>query len=257
MPRKIEKPSRASLIASIALHVGAVAAIWGVQLLQPKQITFQTLAMNVVSPPPNVEAQEYELGERESKVEVETPIPERAPTPPPANKPTPDARQAPRPAETRPPAQQSSPAPIRQNENSAPSKGPNADPNSPGGINLEVLMRGLQNDYPGYYQNIVEQIAICVPTQQEGTKLETSVYFTIRKDGTIDTDRITTMKKSGSPDFDLEMINVIANCAARRNRFGPLPKEMQREFLPVQFCFQPRVGGNNCAGVLEHALGKR
>jgi hypothetical protein len=106
-----------------------------------------------------------------------------------------------------------------------------------GGEDINVRLEGVRRDYPAYYNNIITQIQRCFRWTQGGS-WETTVYFAIRRDGTVaDLDFV---KRSGNTAFDFEAMGAV-DCAGK-GRFGPLPEDLPFDVLPVQFNFRPQGG---------------
>jgi len=218
-------------------------------------MVFETFAINLVSPPPAVEApvQQPEPPREELVVErpVETaPQPEPTPPPPPQPRaeptpappprqpePTPQPRPEPPPQRTPPPPPPPEPDPTPTRE---PVQGPDAQPSRQGGENIMVRMEGLRRDYPEYYNNIVRQITRCYPPPAPGSRWQATVYFVISRNGSVAETRVVT--QSGSAAFDLDALGAV-ECAGRNERFGPLPADLPFDRLPIQFTFSPAGPG--------------
>ena len=197
-------------------------------------MVFETYKIEMVSPPPTVESAEIVSPTAPEEVVVERPEEAEPVEPEPTVS---EARPAPRPeperpADVTPPPKPPEPEPEPEPE---PSQGPNADPASPGGENMNIRMEGLRRDYPAYYGNIVRQIARCF-RWTGGGRWETVVFFSIRPDGTVDDMRF--VRQSGSTEFDYEALGAV-DCAGRGGKFGAFPDELRLDRLPIQFSFRP------------------
>jgi len=233
-----------------------VVLAWVSSAFRPEPMVFETFAINLVSPPPAVEApvQQPEPPREELVVErpVETapqpeptpPLPpppqvrtEPTPAPPPRQpEPTPQPRPEPPPQRTPPPPPpEPEPTPTRE-----PVQGPDAQPSRQGGENIMVRMEGLRRDYPEYYNNIVRQIERCYARPAQGSRWQTTVYFVINRNGSVAETRVVT--QSGSAAFDLDALGAV-ECAGRNERFGPLPADLPFDRLPIQFTFSPAGPG--------------
>jgi outer membrane biosynthesis protein TonB len=221
------------------VHGALVLLFWSSTVFRPEPILFESFAIELYSPPPAVEAEEYSAPQEELVVEKPPemqpeptppdPKPEvRTEEPPPPPKPDPQPT-APRPQPTTPPETE----PERQ-----PARGPDAVPSSTGGENINVRMEGLRRDYPEYYNNIVTQITRCFRPPKEG-RWQTTIQFVIGKDGTV-VGESQVAKRSGNQSFDLIAQGAI-ECAS--GRFGEFPEDLALDRLAIQFTFTPAGAG--------------
>ena len=236
--RRLDPFDKRAMALSITLH----ASLFTVALLSTMRreptMEFISYEIELVSPPPAVEAEEYTPAREE--LVVERPEPERAP---PEAEPEPEPEPevtvaAPEPEPAPPePTQQPEPEPPAQ---STPAAGPNASPEpaARSGEGINVRMEGLRRDYPEYYNNIIRQILRCFRWQGRGD-WEATVYFAIQRDGSVRDLRFVT--RSGNASFDFEAMGAV-ECAGQ-GRFGPLPADLPYETQPVNFQFSPSGGG--------------
>jgi outer membrane biosynthesis protein TonB len=197
---------------------------------------FETIAIDLVSPPPTEEAPDPTPAEQQLVVEA-PPEAQPDPTPPapqPEKRPEPEPQRQP---ERRPPAPQ--PTPPEPEPQRQPARGPDADRSSPGGENMNIRMEGLRRDFPEYYNNIVFQIKRCFRNALQG-RWQTTIVFAISRDGGVDPDNIQVAKASGNVRFDIQAQGAV-ECAGAR--FGPLPADLPLDRLPIQFTFTPAGAG--------------
>jgi outer membrane biosynthesis protein TonB len=238
MSRRPSAPDRAPFIGSAVLHVAILALIAVSSAFKPEPMIFETIAIDLVSPPPTVEAPDPTPAEQQLVVEA-PPEAQPDPTPPapqPEKRPEPEPERQPERRPTPPAPQPTPPEPDPQRQ---PARGPDADRSSPGGENINVRMEGLRRDFPEYYNNIVLQIKRCFRPPKEG-RWQTTVMFVIRRDGVVQSDDIDVTKGSGNVGFDFQAMGAV-ECAGER--FGPLPADLPLDRLPVQFTFTPAGAG--------------
>jgi outer membrane biosynthesis protein TonB len=236
MSRRRARPDRASFIGSGVLHVALFALIVLSSLFRPEPVVFETIAINLVSPPPTVAAPEPTPAQEELVVEAPPQV-QPEPTPPPQQpqrQPDPPPRREPEPRPTPPRPQPTPPEPEPERQ---PARGPDPVPATRGGENINIRMEGLRRDYPEYYNNIITQIKRCFRQPAVG-RWETTVQFVIAKDGALATFDVS--KESGNSSFDFLALSAV-ECAGPR--FGALPAEMPVDRLPVQFTFTPAGPG--------------
>lgn len=236
--RSLDPFDRGSMAKSVALHAAIVGIAWASSAYAgPPEIEFITYEIEIVSPPPAQVSEE--VVEATEELVVERPDPEPEPTPP---EPEPEeivpveVEEEPDPVEEEP--EPESEAPVEAAEETVVAEAP-VEPEEvteESGEGIEVRMAGLQRDYPQYYENIIRQIQRCFrPT--EGGNLQASVFFYIRRDGTVEgTDFVA---RSGNTRFDFQAMEAI-ECAGDRGRFGPLPEDLPYDRFPIRFTFFPR-----------------
>lgn len=229
---------RRSLYASVGFHLGVlILVVWSSAVARPP-LEFVSYQIELVSPPPAVQAPEPAPAQEELVVERPDPQP-----------PQPEEEQAPAVEERRPDPKPPEPQPRPRREEpreAAEERRPAAAETPPpeetpreSGEGINVRMEGLRRDYPAYYNNIITQIHRCLRWRGGGS-WETTVYFVIRRDGTV-TD-LDYVRRSGNAAFDIEALGAV-ECAGK-GRFGPLPDDLPWELLPIQFNFRPQGGGD-------------
>jgi hypothetical protein len=196
---------------------------WIAQVPASNPEDFISYQINYVSPPPAEEAPEPEpVVEEEVVVETPEPVPE---DPPPVVQEEVRTEERPEPTPTPP-----SPDPVEEAGDPEPSE-------DLSGEDLNIRMEGLRRDFPDYYLNIQRQIQRCFEYRGSG-RLETSIVFVIRRDGTVDGGSIDFFQRSGNVNFDYAAMGAV-ECAGN-GRFGPLPEELGWDRLPILFSFRPR-----------------
>jgi outer membrane biosynthesis protein TonB len=240
MSQHHSKPGSASFIGSAALHLAVGVVLWASTAFRPAPPVFETYAIDLYSPPPAVESEEPELTPPVEELVVEAPVEEPDPTPPPPE-PEPDPLPEPPPPEPEP-TRPAPPPPVTtepEPERPQPSRGPDAEPSSQGGEDMNIRMEGLRRDYPDYYGNIVLQIRRCfLQRRPPDGRWEAQVDFFIARDGrTVD---IRFAKESANTAFNFQAMGAV-ECAG--SRFGPLPEDMPLDRLPVRFTFNPAGPG--------------
>lgn len=224
--RPSRKPDRAAVIGSGAVHVGIVVLAWLVSALRPASVEYQTVMIQIISPPP---AQAQEVAEEstvEEDLEIETPEPEPEETEiplPTEEAPPPERPEEQAPVETTTPVEE---APTTTEEV--------VEPDEEAGEGLDIRLEGLRRDYPEYWNRIISQISRCFRGSQ--TRHSATVRFTVHRDGTVSD--LDVVESSGSLAFEVSAIEAV-ECAGR-GRLGPLPDDFQYETLPVLFTFEPR-----------------
>ena len=233
---RLDPFDRRSMALSAGLHMIIVAAGWASTFYEPPVIAFETYEIELVSPPPAVQAEVTTPATEE--IVVERPDPE--PTPPepeveeviPVEEPDPD----PPPEETDEQPEETTPEVAEEVAvAAAPTETPEEEPEV-SGEDLNVRIEGLRRDYPQYYENIIRQIQRCF-RWDGGGNWQTTVFFFIERDGTVTQD-IQFVTRSGSNAFDFASMGA-TECAGQ-GRFGPLPEDVPYERFPVRFRFQPR-----------------
>ncbi len=242
------RPGRGAIGASLAVHAGLVAAIWISGLGTREMPEMRVYQVDITSPPPQVEGEPNVVEQDESP--VDTPDPAEAETEdqpaPELEEPTPEPEPEPEPTEEAPPAdseeEEAEAEPDVEEEpqqdppEEEPTRGEEAEPDSPGGEDLNVRLEGEQFPFPGYLANTIRQIHRHFRWTGEA-RLSAEVYFEIQRDGSV-TD-IRLIRGSGVTAFDYAAMSAIEQ-AARRGALGPLPDDFQGDRLPVSFDFEPR-----------------
>jgi outer membrane biosynthesis protein TonB len=218
---------------SVGLHGGLFTLALFASLVDPSPMEFVTYQIEMVSPPPAVQA-EIQPATEELVVEPPEPAPPIEEEPEqevvPIEDPD-DPEPEPSPEENRP-TEELTEAEEEETPPAAPDPPPEEIEDSGEGIN--VRLEGVRRDYPAYYNNILRQIFNCF-RWRGGGNWEATVFFTIEREGTVTDMRFTN--RSGSTAFDFEAIGAV-ECAGQ-GRFGQLPDELPYDRLPVQFDFRP------------------
>ena len=218
---------------SVGLHGGLFTLALFTSLVDPLPMEFVPYQIEMVSPPPAVQA-EIQPATEELVVEPPEPAPLLEEEPEqevvPIEEPD-DPEPEPSPEENRP-TEELTEVEEEETPPSAPDPPPEEIEDSGEGIN--VRLEGVRRDYPAYYNNIIRQIFNCF-RWRGGGNWEATVFFTIEREGTVTDMRFTS--RSGSTAFDFEAIGAV-ECAGQ-GRFGQLPDELPYDRLPVQFDFRP------------------
>lgn len=238
---------RGSFLCSISIHAVALAVLWLGPALQDQPVTYETVRVEVYSPPPLPAPPAEEIAppepEPEDELVVETPEeqppqpePEQAaPDPaelPPEETQAEDEAPVPEPPETKPPEPDSADTPS---ENAAPVEAEESDDATEDGADINVRQDAFRRDYPVYYANVVVQMRRCFRSPSQNR--EAIVSFVILRDGS--TAEIGIARSSGSYVFD-HQAQEAAECAGRGGRLGPLPDDYPMDALPILFRFSPR-----------------
>jgi protein TonB len=104
---------------------------------------------------------------------------------------------------------------------------------------VTVSTGGAEFPFPGYLENIVRQIALRFKPQQRGA-LRAQVLFHIQREGTVPSNSIRLVTRSGVYSFDADAQGAV-EAAANARSFGPLPAGYPNDALPVTFRFDPRL----------------
>jgi outer membrane biosynthesis protein TonB len=243
--RRHDRPDRRAVLGSIGVHVVAALLVALTMFLKPVPRTFLVYEMNIVSPdalelgdltPPTPEEFVVETPEEVVPDPVEeTPpivIDEEALDEAPELDPEPEETKDDEPAD---PVTD----PVDSTEDPVVATSPDPDPDvKDPGEDINVRMRGLQRDYPVYYENIVRQMRRCFRPPQGSTRRAT-IQFSIARDGRVS--GVQVVEPSGDFAFDLIAMGA-AECAGN-GRFGPLPEGMPADHLPIQFKLDPSGTG--------------
>lgn len=231
--RRPDPFDRRSLGASVGVHVAVlVLALWSSTRARTP-LEFVSYQIELVSPPPAVQADVPTPAQEELVVERPDPQP---PQPEEERRPVVEERPQPRP--TQPQPQPRAEAPREQAEERRPAAAAQPPPEErprESGEGINVRLEGVRRDYPAYYDNIITQIQRCFRWRGQGN-WETTVQFAIKRDGTVSD--LGFVKRSGNASFDFEAMGAV-DCAGQ-GRFGPLPDDLPFDVLPVQFNFRPQ-----------------
>lgn len=247
---------RWALLASFVGHAAATAVFWLATTRAEEMPAMRVYAVDIVSPPPQLEGEPNPGGPGDPEPVEEVPAePEPEPeAPPPQPEPAPPARETPPEREPSPPRQATRPEPepeedeedeeedppARQGagtgEEAGPSRGQQPDPSSSGGEDIDVHLRGVQCPSPAYCANIVRQLYryFRPPTGASNDAVE--VFFWINRDGSAAEMRV--VRSSGSYRFQLAALEAVEQ-AGNNRAFGALPRSFQLDRLPVSFYFRP------------------
>lgn len=237
-----------SLGMSILIHVLALVAVfWVVPALQPEQIIYRVIELELMSPPP-VQAPPPDVEEppaAEDELVVETPdepeppaveeedplplLEDKQPEPEPEPEPdTADTKEPePEPEETPPPDE--TPVPAETDEEEEEEERLSFE-------QLQVRQEGFKAEHPEYFANILRQIERCLRTTDDRVA---TVQFEIERDGR--TTGFDVVRSSGRTTFDWQALEAI-ECAGKQNRLGPLPEDYPFDVLPIILELRPRGG---------------
>jgi outer membrane biosynthesis protein TonB len=232
--QRVDPFDRRSMALSVVLHLAILALGFASTMYEPPEMTFLTYEIELVSPPPAVQAEEPTPAQEE--IVIERPEPEPAPPEPETEEVVPVEEPEPEPVREEPPKPVKETPPEVAEEvavAAAPEEPPEEKPAVTGEA-LNVRIEGLRRDYPQYYENIIRQIQRCFRWRQGGN-WETTVFFNIDREGNA-TD-IQFVTRSGSTAFDFESMGAV-ECAGQ-GRFGALPEELPYDRFPVRFRFRP------------------
>ena len=218
---------------SVGLHGCLFTLAFFTSLVDRSPMEFVTYEIEMVSPPPAVQA---EIQPAMEELVVERPEPTRPIEEEPEQEVVPiedpdDPEPEPSPEEDRPTEELTE---VEEEETPPSAPDPPPDEIDESGEGINVRLEGVRRDYPAYYNNIIRQIFNCF-RWRSGGNWEATVFFTIEREGTVTDMRF--MSRSGSTAFDFEAIGAI-ECAGQ-GRFGQLPDELPFDRLPVQFDFRP------------------
>ena len=218
---------------SVGLHGCLFTLAFFTSLIDRSPMEFVTYEIEMVSPPPAVQA---EIQPAMEELVVERPEPTRPIEEEPEQEVVPieepdDPEPEPSPEEDRPTEEL-----VEVEEEETPPSAPDPPPDEidESGEGINVRLEGVRRDYPAYYNNIIRQIFNCFRWRGGGS-WEASVFFMIEREGTVADMRF--LSRSGSTAFDFEAIGAV-ECAGQ-GRFGQLPDELPYDRLPVQFDFRP------------------
>ena len=229
-----DRPDRLSAVGSVTIHGVALVLAWYSTTSRPQPFQFPTYQIDLVSPPPTVQAEEKAPAEKKLVVEH----PDR-PEPEPEKKETTPPITEPKKKKVEPEKPKAAPTPPKEAEKSkkATTTEKTTDKKTESGDDIRVRMEGLQRDYPQYYNDIIRQMYRCFRWQGQGN-WSTIIQFVIRRDGSV-TD-IKVAQPSGNPVFDIQAMGA-AECAGE-GRLDSLPKELPYDRLPVRFKINPSGG---------------
>lgn len=218
---------------SVGLHGCLFTLAFFTSLVDRSPMEFVTYEIEMVSPPPAVQA---EIQPAMEELVVERPEPTRLIEEEPEQEVVPieepdDPEPEPSPEEDRPTEELTE---VEEEETPPSAPDPPPDEIDESGEGINVRLEGVRRDYPAYYNNIIRQIFNCFRWRGGGS-WEATVFFMIEREGTVADMRF--LSRSGSTAFDFEAIGAV-ECAGQ-GRFGQLPDELPYDRLPVQFDFRP------------------
>ena len=218
---------------SVGLHGCVFTLAFFTSLVDRSPMEFVTYEIEMVSPPPAVQA---EIQPAMEELVVERPEPTRPIEEEPEQEVVPieeldDPEPEPSPEEDRPTEELTE---VEEEETPPSAPDPPPDEIDESGEGINVRLEGVRRDYPAYYNNIIRQIFNCFRWRGGGS-WEATVFFMIEREGTVADMRF--LSRSGSTAFDFEAIGAV-ECAGQ-GRFGQLPDELPYDRLPVQFDFRP------------------
>jgi hypothetical protein len=106
-------------VGSALIHAALIAGAWATTKLEPEPMFFESYAIELISPPPSVLADEFTPGQQELIVEKPPEMPDPAPPAPEPDKPRCLDRRSP--SRPHPPRRRPSPRPTRRG---SPRQGP-------------------------------------------------------------------------------------------------------------------------------------
>jgi outer membrane biosynthesis protein TonB len=226
-------PGLRSLMVSAGIHA-LVLAPAVVLARAPEPMEFETIRINLVSPPPaDVVDPEPAVVETQPEPEPEPEPP--APQPEPEQEKEPEPEVPPKPPEKKveQPKTEKPPEPPRQPE---PEKKEEPPPDAErGGEGLNIATEGREFPYPDYLDNVIVQVNRYF-RWNEGSRPKALIYFEITRDGSAR--NIRMVRSSGNVKFDFAVQGAVET-AGNRSAFGPLPRGYAAPFLPVQMEVEP------------------
>lgn len=228
------RPGRKAFIISAAVH--AVLLVPLVVLARPPQpMEFETVKVNLVSPPPADLVQP----EREQQPSQTQPEPEPDPVqevPEPEvetaeeePEPEPEREDIERPETEAPPQEQRTETPPE------PRPTEDAPEAETGGDDLNIATEGREFPYPEYLGNVIIQVKRYFRWNDDSHPRGV-IYFEITRDGAVRNLRMA--RSSGNIRFDFAVQGAVET-AGNRGAFGPLPDGYAGPFLPVQLEVEP------------------
>lgn len=223
-------PGPTELGISLALHAILLVPLV-VFARPPEPIQFETIKLNLVSPPPT------DVVEPEPAPPEPEPEPEPQPTPvEPEPEPEPEAP----PEEETPPEPEPEPQPDIEKPPETPEERPEPTDEPPdsattGGEDLDIATEGREFPFPDYLANVIIQVNRFFRWNEESRPVGV-VYFEIVPDGGVRDIRM--VRPSGNLRFDFAVQGAVEQ-AGSRGAFGELPEAYAGSFLPVQLEIEP------------------
>jgi TonB family protein len=240
--RRFDPFDRRSWVGSLAIHAAAVGVVVYATAPAAPLPRFETYQIELVSPPPARQTPEPEAAQAKLVVERPNPAPPTEAKTAPVVKPVPK-KPTPKAAASKDASSSTTVKEPGTEKRSAGAPDAKQSSSKEGGEGINVRLEGLRRDYPQYYLNIITQIGRCF-RPPAGGDLEATIYFVINRDGSVSD--MSIARKSGDPAFDYLAMGAV-ECAGK-GRFGPLPKEVPYDRLPIQFTFHPSGGGGSPPG---------
>lgn len=219
---------------SVAAHVliGAPLAVFA---RPPEPIEFETIRIQLVSPPPaQVVQPEPQPAAVQPQPEPEEPEPEPTPVveeaePEPEEREPEPEQDIERPPDTEKPPETPPESETRSDEQAA------EDSAAAGGDNLNIRTEGREFPYPDYIENVLVQVNRYF-RWSDSNRPKGVVYFEIQRDGSVRNIRMYT--SSGNIRFDFAVQGAVET-AGNRGAFGPLPEGFVAPVLPVTIEVEP------------------
>jgi len=233
------------------MHVSIIVVAWLSTFYAPERMEFITYEIELVSPPPALEAEEPEEATQELVVERPDPEPVQQEPEAKALSAAEDVDLEPEPSREDPVTEDESDVADREVETAVVDLPEPEAELEESGEGLEVRIEGLRRDYPAYYNNIIRQVLRCF-RWRDGGRWETEVFFYIERDGTAED--MEFLSRSGNTAFDFEAMGAV-DCAGN-GRFGPLPEDLPYDRFPIKFSFRPQ-GQSLATGMLTEVMIER
>ena len=221
-------PGPRALGISMALHLLLLVPLV-VFARPPEPIQFETVRVNLVSPPPT------DVIEPEPAPPEPEPEPRPTPAEPePEPEPEAEARDEPEPEPEREPEPDGEKPPETPDPQPEPVAEP-ADSAARGGENLNIATEGREFPFPDYLANVIVQVNRYF-RWNEDSQPKGIIYFEVLSDGGVR--NIRMVQSSGNLRFDYAVQGAVET-AGNRGAFGPLPDAYAGPFLPVQLEIEP------------------
>ena len=221
------RPGATAFAISAAVH--AVLLVPLVVLAKPPApMEFETIRINLVSPPP---------------AEVVEPTPEPArpepqPEPEPVQEsPDPEVQAREEPPEPEPEVErpETEKPPEVPDERPEPQQTEEAPTDAAGGDDLNIATEGREFPFPDYLANVIVQVKRYF-RWNDASHPRGVIYFEIAPDGSVR--NIRMVRSSGNIRFDFAVQGAVET-AGNRGAFGALPDAYAGSFLPVQLEVEP------------------
>lgn len=219
------RPGPGALGTSLAIHAILLVPLV-VFARPPMPMEFETVRINLVSPPTELIEPEPAPPEPEPEPQPEPvreePEPESEATEEPEPEPEPERPDVEKPPET--PEER----PERTEEEPP-------DSAAAGAENLNIATEGREFPFPEYLANVIVQVNRYFRWNDDSRPVAI-IYFEIAPDGRARNLRM--VQPSGNLRFDFAVQGAVET-AGNRGAFGPLPDEYAGPFLPVQLEIEP------------------